>query len=54
MSLGGSDGSEAAESSLEGAQIAADSQREALDYLKSKERIPSFYQDQALNQLAGF
>jgi len=52
--MGGDDGGDAADASLEGAQIAADSQREALDYLKSKERIPSFYQDQALNQLAGF
>ncbi|MCK4820147.1 tail fiber domain-containing protein [bacterium] len=51
MSFGDSGASDAA---IDAAEIAADSQRESLDYLKEKERIPSWYSDQALNQLAGF
>lgn len=51
MSFGDSGASDAA---IDAAEVAASSQRESLDYLKEKERIPSWYSDQALNQLAGF
>lgn len=51
--LGGG-GDDAADASIEGAQITADAQQEALEYLKEKEAVPSWYQNQAMNALAGF
>lgn len=41
-------GKKAADSSLEAAQIAADAQREALDYLKQQEALPTEIRDKAL------
>ena len=46
-------GKEARRASERGAQLSADAQREALNYLKKKEALPMRYRDQALKQLSG-
>lgn len=46
-------GDRAAQSSVEAAEIAAQGQREALDYIKEVERLPQQYRGEALTQLAG-
>lgn len=45
--------SQAADSSLAAAEVAAQSQKEALDYLKQREAIPTALRDQALTGLGG-
>jgi hypothetical protein len=53
--VGGITGSDqAAEAATAGAETAAASQREALEYLKEREAQPQFYREQALGQLASF
>jgi hypothetical protein len=44
-------GGKAADASIRGSEIAAEAQREALDYLKETERRPQFYREGALDQL---
>ena len=44
-------GGKAADAAIEGSQIAAQAQREALDYLKDTERRPQHYREGALDQL---
>ena len=48
--LGGDSG--AGDASIRGAQIAADSQRESLDYLKELDAVPREYREGALGQMA--
>lgn len=49
----GKSGDDAAAASLQGAQITAAGQEEALDYLKSVEELPQYYRESAMAQLAG-
>ena len=51
---GGDSGSSSSGDSVTAANIAADSQREALDYLKSVDAIPQQYREQATQQLGNF
>ena len=51
--LFGGGGDDAAKSSIKASEIAADAQREALDYLKEREAIPQQYREGALNTLGG-
>ena len=44
-------GGKAADAAIEGSQIAADAQREALNYLKETEQLPQYYREGALSQL---
>lgn len=46
-------GKDAADASKKGAAMSAQGQREALNYLKEKERIPSQFREGALGQLGG-
>ena len=46
-------GKQASEASAEGARIAAESQRESLDYLKEREALPQQFREGALQQLGG-
>jgi len=46
-------GDRAAQASTQAAEIAAQGQREALDYIKEVERLPQQYRGEALTQLAG-
>lgn len=48
---GGSSGGDQAAAATEAAQIQADAQREALEYLKETEAIPQQYREDALKQL---
>lgn len=45
---------EAAEATREGSELAAQGQREALEYLKEREAQPQYYREQALGQLGSF
>lgn len=47
----GGGGDKAAQASREASQLQADYQRQALDYLKQQERLPTAYREQALQQL---
>jgi hypothetical protein len=51
--LGRDAGDDAAEASLQGANIQAQAQRDALNYLKEREAIPQQYREGALNKLGG-
>lgn len=44
-------GDDAADAAKEGAQITAEGQEKALEYLKQQERLPTAYREQALSQL---
>ena len=44
-------GGKAADAAIEGSEIAAGAQREALDYLKQTEQLPQHYREGALSQL---
>lgn len=52
--FGTDSGESAAAASVEGAEISAAAQREALDYLKEVEALPQEFREQALTRLAGF
>ncbi len=52
LGLGGG-GDDASDAAIEGSQIQADYQREALAYLKEREAIPQQYREQAIQQLGG-
>jgi len=47
-------GDDAGDAAKEGAQISADAQREALEYLKQKEAAPTHYRDYAMGTLANY
>lgn len=51
--LFGGGGDDAADASRDAAQIRADYEREALDYLKEREALPQEYREAALDRLAG-
>lgn len=51
--VGGLTGDTAADASIEGANIAAQAQREALEYLKQTEEIPQAFREDALKRLGG-
>lgn len=50
--FGGGGGSDAADSAEYAAEIQAEYQKEALDYLKEREELPQQYREQALGELA--
>lgn len=51
--VGGITGETAADASIEGANITAQAQREALEYLKQTEAIPQAFREDALKRLGG-
>lgn len=51
--FGGGGGDDAANASIAAANVQADYQREALNYLKEREAVPQQYREAALNQMAG-
>lgn len=51
--FGGGGGDKAAEASIEGATIAADAQREALEYVKETEALPQQFRGEAISALGG-
>lgn len=54
LGMGGSDaGEDAADASIEGSELQAQSQREALAYLKETEAIPQAFREGALKKLGG-
>lgn len=51
--LFGGDGDDAAKASIKGAEIAAEGQEQALEYLKEREAIPQQFREEALTKMAG-
>ena len=51
--IGGGGGDDAADASIEAAEIQAASQREALDYLREQEAVPQQFREGALTTLGG-